>query len=271
MKLWYEQDNRNYTGQSGSHITEPIVAQAKKFKYYPGKSLAGQGIDEWIDSFEKWCTSNIGNPYTPGLDHEILCLFASACETIPELSKEFDNFTEIAPPAPSMQRYGYNVLACCADWVVLQYTRNLNACFRSRVDAVINTGLSYDTHHQAHQNIYAIQLYMEQKGEQDRKNHNGNLLPNETPIPAPAPTLPTADSGTTVLERNSTGSRLEMEMMDLVTSMDDLHLTEMQQVGVFHMLLQRKNQARPAGAPAINLAHAADTQLIVPPPAAPSP
>jgi len=100
-KFWHIQDNLDFTGQTGGRTADAILAQSKKVRCYSGKSLAGNSVDEWIDSFERWHSANIGNPYTPGLDHEVLRLFASACDPIPALAKAFDNYVEFSLSIPT--------------------------------------------------------------------------------------------------------------------------------------------------------------------------
>ncbi|KFH74121.1 hypothetical protein MVEG_01334 [Podila verticillata NRRL 6337] len=311
-KLWYIQDNLDFSGQLGIRSAEAILTQAKKIRCYTGKSLTGNTVDEWIDSYEKWYSANIGNPYTHGLDHETLRLFASACDPIPALSKAFNNYIEFSPNTPTwasavhrlhmaltsqqereaqtkesiledcrqgsqgiveynnlfnhtlytMQRHGYDMLSCRADRVVLLYTRNLRAQFRARLNAMVDTGLNYDSHESAHRNIYSIQCYMEYQGNLDERNHTEDLYEHIDPIRPPSPAPVTQSSSLHPPEPlaapasvpvDAFGTVTDSEMMDLINSMDDLHLTDSQRLGVFRAMMKNKNRSRLAGPPRVNL------------------
>ncbi|KAI9237246.1 MAG: hypothetical protein BYD32DRAFT_461729 [Podila humilis] len=326
-KFWHIQDNLDFTGQTGIRTADAILAQSKKVRCYSGKSLAGNSVDEWIDSFERWHSANIGNPYTPGLDHEVLRLFASACDPIPALAKAFDNYIEFSPSTPTwpnavhrlhmvlttqqereaqtketvlencvqgtkgiieynnlfnhtlytMQRHGYDMLACRADHVVLLYTRNLRAQFRMRLNTMVDIGLNYDTHESAYHNIHAIQCYMEYQGDLDQRNHiedlhhiadqpqasGSNTSGTSSTFLTPEPILSTPTDPSNAVS--------DTEMMDLVRSLDHLNLTDSQRLGVFRTMMKSKNQTHAAGAPVVNLAHASDLPPPTLPPIGPFP
>ncbi|KAF9371264.1 hypothetical protein CPC16_003154 [Podila verticillata] len=324
-KYWYAQDNAAFSGIAGPRTPDSIIAQARKFRYYPGKALIGNNVDEWIDSFEKWHMANIGNPYTPGLDHEVLRLFASACESIPTLANTFDDYIDFASNTPTwagavhrlhmvltteqerdaliretileechqgnkgvveynnlfnrtlytMQRHGYNMLASRPERVALLYTRNLRTHFRNHLSAMVDTGLNYDTPEAAFRNIFAIQSYMERQGERDRQNHTEDTptqadlsRTSGTPAPTPNPSLGTSGSSPmpAIAPAESLETTPDFDVMELVSSMSDLQLSDSQRLGVFRVITRNKNLARTAGAPMINLASASEPSAAQPTP-----
>lgn len=320
--LWYLQDNWNYDRANGPRPNDAVLAQAKWFKFYPAKAIPNSSVDDQIDMFEKWFNTTAGNPYLPGLDHEVLRLFASACENIPKLAKAFDNYMDLGLDSPTwaaavhhlhmkltthkeregysredklegckqgnddiitfnnqfnhtlqmMQRHDHDMLATHANRVVIIYLRNLNLHFHNHLDSLANTGMTYDTHEHAHHNIYAIQTFMECLGEHDRQNQIENhdeadLSGIETTLDKNNSDPPTWSLDTSRTTQPSpffpADSSSDVEMLDLIRDLDNMGLSDSQQVSILHTIQKDCNQIRAAGAPRIHLASASESPTMV--------
>ncbi|KAG0009071.1 hypothetical protein BGZ81_003649, partial [Podila clonocystis] len=246
---------------------------AKKRTYYQGTALtSGKDVDDQIDIFEKWFNLNIGNPYSTGLDLEVIRLFASACAPIPKLTEAFDTFLDISAASPSWAaavNHLHMELTSQEERDAHTKSTTLEACIQG------TRGIVTYNHH-FNQTLFKMQRYgynmLASRADEVALTYIRNLSPrfqarlqaipfSSAPPPQAVPQAPAAPTSPRPIQFPASvdpfGAAHDPEIMDLIREVENLHLTDAQQsMNVLRMLIKDRNLTRSAGSPKIHLASA---------------